>query len=540
MALRDRAGAGLRRVARGRKGFVALVCSLYLAGGVLATWPAIQHADSRFLAGGAPGHGEAAAGDHLQTGYRLWLVGHQLENGRAPWRDPYTFRPELEPQPNPTAWPFGLLYWPLVAALGTVLAWNAFVLLTYLGAGAAAFAWLRELGLRRGSALVGGLAFSLAPYRVQQSTGDLMGRISLLVPHSVWAWVRARRGSPAWHVLAAAALASIPLSGQVHIALGAIPFFCLYAVCRSRDRRVLTGAGLAAVVAVAAGVLVEQTVISHSLEAEGRSLAEVAFYSADWQDFLTRHQRHGSESFVLLGWVLPLVALTGLALTRRRGLALALGAGAALPILLALGTNLPLYSWLWHHLSPLRYPRVPERLMPIACLALAALAALAFQKLRIPAAIALLVVAADLTLGFRIYGTSAAGPGAKAYRAMKGPGRLLELPVLTPDVHLGSVYYLYDMRARRERPGGYSTLAPSRADELARALRPLNTGDWRRDRARLLRKLEVRFIAVHQGVYEQGRRLTAADADRARSALLAHGWRLIGRDGAVSVYAAGG
>jgi hypothetical protein len=178
--------------------------------------------------------------------------------------------------------------------------------------------------------------------------------------------------------------------------------------------------------------------------------------------------------------------------------------------------------------------------MPIACLALAALAALAFQKLRIPAAIALLIVAADLTLGFRIYGASAAGPGAKAYRAMKGPGRLLELPVLTPDVHLGSVYYLYDMRARRERPGGYSTLAPSRADELARALRPLNTGDWRRDRAGLLRKLEVRFIAVHQGVYEQGRRLTVADADRARSALLAHGWRLIGRDGAVSVYAAGG
>lgn len=539
MAIRDRAGARLRRAARSRQGFVALVCTLYLAGGVLAAWPAIQHADHRFLAGGAPGRGEAAAGDHLQTGYRLWLVGHQLENGRAPWRDPYTFRPELEPQPNPTAWPFGLPYWPLVAALGTVLAWNAFILLTYLGAGAAAFAWLRELGIGRGAALAGGLAFSLAPYRVQQSTGHLLGPISLLLPLSLWAWERARRGSPAWHLLSAAALASIPLSGQVHLALGAIPFFCFYALCRSRGRRVLAGAGLAAVVAVSAGILVQQTVISHSLEAQGRSLAEVAFYSADWQDFLTRHQRHGSESFVLLGWALPLVALAGLALARRRGLALALGGGAAVPILLALGTNLPLYSWLWDHLSPLRYPRVPERLMPIACLALAALAAIAFEKLRIPAAIALLVVAADLTLGFRIYGASAAGPGARAYGAIEGPGRLLELPVLTPDVHLGSVYYFYDMHAHRERPGGYSTLAPRQADELARALRPLNTGDWRRNRAGLLRDLDVRFIAVHQGVYEQGRRLTANDAVRARAALAAHGWKLIGQDGAVAVYAAG-
>ena len=40
------------------------------------------------MAEGRAGHGEAAPGDHLQIGYQLWLVGHQLERGRAPWRDP--------------------------------------------------------------------------------------------------------------------------------------------------------------------------------------------------------------------------------------------------------------------------------------------------------------------------------------------------------------------------------------------------------------------------------------------------------------------
>ncbi len=498
---------------------------------MLATWPALRQADSHFLAGAAPGHGEASAGDHLQTAYRLWLVGHQVERGRAPWRDPYTFRPELEPQLNPAGWPFGIVYWPL-SVLGPVLAWNAFALLSYVGAGAACFGWLRALDLRRGAALAGGLAFSLAPYRVEQSVGHLLGPISILLPVSLWAFERRRP----W--LAGAALASIPLSGQVHLALGAIPFFVLYAACRTRNRRRLLYAGLAAVAAVAAGLLVQRVLIAHSLESGGRSLGEIAHYSAEWPDFLARRERHGSESFVLLGWLLPVLALAGLALARRRSLAVALGLGAAVPVLLALGTNLPLYSWLWHHVSPFRYPRVPERLMPVACLALAGLAALALDRLRAPTALALAVVAADLTLGFAPYGGSAAEPGQRAYDAIAGPGRLLELPVLTPDVHLGSVYLYYDMRAQRERPGGYSTLAPPRADETARALRPLNRGNWSGDAPRLLDSLGVRFVAVHGGIYEQLSGLGPRAEARARAALTAHGWQPVGRDGAVTVYRA--
>ena len=52
-----------------------------------------MHALTAFLAAGAPGHGEAAPGDHLQTGYHLWLAGHQLEHGQRPGVDPYSFQP---------------------------------------------------------------------------------------------------------------------------------------------------------------------------------------------------------------------------------------------------------------------------------------------------------------------------------------------------------------------------------------------------------------------------------------------------------------
>ncbi|MGZ4354846.1 MAG: hypothetical protein ACXVZ4_15030, partial [Gaiellaceae bacterium] len=226
MALRHDRRAGLRGAARGRLGLAALVVGLYLAAGVAATWPAVLHADSHFLAGGAAGNGEAAPGDHLQTNYRLWLVGHQLEHSRAPWVDPYSFQPEVKPVTNFAGWPFGLVYWPLHALFGDVGGWNAFVLLTYVLAGSFAFLWLRSLELPLAAALAGGLAFALAPYRVDQSVGHLLGPVSVLLPLALWA-VETRR---LW--LVAAATASIPLSGQVHLALGTTPFVVLYALLR--------------------------------------------------------------------------------------------------------------------------------------------------------------------------------------------------------------------------------------------------------------------------------------------------------------------
>jgi hypothetical protein len=507
---------------------------------VLATWPAVLHLGSHFLAGGAPGYGEAAPGDHLQTSYRLWLFGHQLGHGHAPWLDPYTFRPESPPVVNFEAWPFGIPYWPLTA-LGPVLAWNVFVLLTYVAAGLLTFAWLRELGLGRGPALAGGLVFAIAPYRAIQSAGHLLGPISLLLPLALWAFERGRRrGSPAWLGVSVAAIASIPLSGQVHLALGAIPFFCLYALCRSRARPALLTVAAVVVAGAAAGLLVQHVSISGSISAGGRSLGSVGFYSAEPLDFVTRHERHGSESFVFLGWLAPLLAIAGLAVLireRRRGLAWALGLGALAPILLALGTHLPSYSWLWHHVEPFRYPRVPERLLPIACLALAGLVAFALSRARVAWLVPIAIVLLALDLHVRVYGASAADPANAAYAAIGVPGRLLEVPVFLPEAHYGSVYMYYDQQARRERPGGYSTVAPHAADTLARDLQRLNCGDWT-GVAPLLRQLGVTAIAFHRGLFV--RNIDVPDrAYFAWRGLDSAGWAPTRSDGGVTLFRPG-
>ena len=475
---------------RARWGLVAL----FAVAAVVATLPAVGTLRSEFMADGAPGYGEAASGDHLQTTYRFWLVGHQLERGAAPWVDPYSFQPLVEPQTVLGGWPYGLPFWPLDALFGPVVAWNLLLLGVTFAAGLFAYLWLRELDLPPAAAALGGLAFELAPYRLLQSGGHLLGWIAVLVPLALWAYERSRRaqsrrGAHLWGALAAAARRLDP-------ALRAAPPRPRRAPLRRRSTRRSASRRPAAfwvwggaLAAAAAGLVAEAVVIAGTTESEGRSLAEVAYYSASPLDVLSRWRLHGPERFVYLGWLLPVLAVAGLVLLarRRRGLAILLGLAALLPALLALGTNLPLYETLRDVFPPLRYPRVPGRFLPLANLALAALAAVAvaaavarFQGRRraAVAAVLLALVAADL-LVFPLRG-SEADPDNAAYAALadSGPGRVLELPVFQRGKgQFGSVYQYYTQQAPRERPTGYA-LAPEEAFEFTERFNRLDCGAW--------------------------------------------------------------
>src|SRR5439155_2579333 len=220
-----------------------------------------------------------------------------------------------------------------------------------------------------------------------------------------------------------------------------------------------------------------------------------------------------------------------------------LAVGAVVPVLLALGTHFPLYATVWHHFPPLRYPRVPERELPVACLAIAALAAFAVawtaRRFTHLVTVCYLVVGlallADLRLGVTVYRSARADPANAAYAALRPlpPGRLLELPVLHPNVGHGSLYLYYDLQAQRQRPGGYSTLAPKRAGTLALQLEPLNCGDWRPGAEELLRRLGVRYLAFHAGLFSPG------DGWFSWRGLTAHGWGELARGGGVTTLTRG-
>jgi hypothetical protein len=526
-------GTECARSARRRLGFCGLALAVYVACALWATWPAVRHVDGHYLARPAAGYGEAAAGDHLQLGWAFWLVGHQVERGASPLEDPYSFRPEAEAPPNLQGWLFGIPFWPLASAFGNVWAYDLVVLLSFVLAGGIACWWLRSLGLSRPAALVGGVVFCLMPYRVGQSTGHLLGLVSFLLPATLLALERRR------FVLAALVLAAIPLSGQLHLALGAIPLVLGYVWARLPRAAWWKGA-LATLPATLGGLLVQEWAVEGSI-GTGRSFRQVERYSAELSDFVTRGVGSGVEELVFIGWLTPLVALVGLfALRRQRGLAVLLGLAAIVPSLLALGTNLPGYETLWRVVPGLDATRVPERLLPIACLAIAALASFGIQQVTtcylrlsppttaVGAGVAALLLAVDLRLP--VFGAVAADSDTAAYAAIHGDGGLLELPVFRPDVHYGSAYLGYARQSPRERPQGYSTLAPPRADRLARELRGISCA-----RGSIPGSLGVRFVAIHSGLYDASGFFADGCPARAERALTARGWRVIGRDGRITV-----
>jgi hypothetical protein len=187
--------------------------------------------------------------------------------------------------------------------------------------------------------------------------------------------------------------------------------------------------------------------------------------------------------------------------------------------------------------------------MPIACLALAALVAFAVdaglrrREARHVPRVALAVAVAVLLLAdlhVRAFRASAADRQNSAYSAVRAApkGRLLELPVFTPDVHYGSVYLYYEQRVRRQRPLGYSTTAPRNADVVARHLEPLSCGDWTTGVESRLSVLRVSTITLHRGLYVDNP-LLADTAWFAWQELVAHRWRPVATDGAVTAFVRG-
>ena len=358
------------------------------------------------------------------------------------------------------------MYWPLERALGTVLAWNAFVLLGFLGAGGLAACGWGSSGYAEARRSTGGLAFALAPYlQAQWSAGHLLAWSALLLPLSLYALERARRGSRWWLALAGAALASIPLSGQLHLSLAAITFFCGYALVRLR------WAALLGAPAIAAGLVAYVLAVRDTTGASGRQFRQVEHFSASASDFFSRNT-DDLEQVVYLG-----LTVVGLAARRAHRPRLTAATrprpgprpGRSRPDPLRARSHLPGYETVWRHLPGLHHTRVPERLMPVACLALAALLAIALSRLPWPgiAAMAALLLVVELPLG--MFNETAADENNGAYAALrdKPPTIVKELPVfrsgeqlrehvpLLPDTGSpGASLRVLDYGAARGRPGG--------------------------------------------------------------------------------------
>ncbi|MFI5932066.1 hypothetical protein [Actinoplanes sp. NPDC051494] len=414
------AGPGrLRRIARHEW---TLACGGALALAVLMIWilpPMVLGVTSAgtIHAGFAdPVH--TIIGDSADPTGQAWLLawdGHALLHNWAHLWDTNAFYPDR----GGLAFNDSLLGYAPAGLIGTgpeaaVLRYNIVFVLAFALASLGAYALARQLGANLAGAAVAGAAFAYAPWRYGHeghlnilSTGGIVLAFAMLARGHGWSLRRGYRPDrvrPGWAVAG-----WLVAAWQISLGFGVgLPFFYVLAAAvlvaaggwlvtgrpRLPRRLVLADlAGGAAFAAVSGAMAYAYLRVRADHPETVRSLDYLAVFSppprglviaphsslpwGDWHE--TARAALGEvppEKALLCGYVLYALAACGLFnsiwTVRQR---VHLGAGLVLSVLLLLGTNGPLYPYLFEHLPGFDGGRTPGRLILWPTLLLGLLAA---------------------------------------------------------------------------------------------------------------------------------------------------------------------
>jgi hypothetical protein len=358
------------------------------------------------------------SGDHTQIGdpylvaWQIAWEGHALRTDPLNLFDANYFYP-LE---NSLAFLDPLHGFAPVAVIGSgpdaaVVRFNLLVLFAYALAFIGPYLLARELGVGPFASIVAGAAFAYAPWRLDQlghllviSSGGIPLALFMLVRgyrRSRWGWVLAGWLTATWQL-------SIGYTLGLQLAyllggLGVVSVVGWFLVGRPSIPRAVMRATVAGAVlfVVWGGVQAIPTLqVAKTHPEAARSEGEVDFYSPPLRSFratsannlLWKNQgaeiratlSYATEQTLFPGLTVMSLAIVGLiCLSGSRALRIGLGLGTLLFGYLALGFKGPggafLYRLLFHHAPGWDGIRTPGRLMTIATLFLALLAALGLQ-----------------------------------------------------------------------------------------------------------------------------------------------------------------
>ncbi|MBI4010722.1 MAG: hypothetical protein HY359_00315 [Candidatus Rokubacteria bacterium] len=199
---------------------IAAVLLFCCALGLVFTYPLARYASSgipyvRFPAPGAEVK-RMEPGDTLQLYYWFWLMKDNLTGGSRLFENPYEFdvTPVLPPQRYGFyQFPLSLLF-VLLSPLGGAAAYNGMVVLSFGLAGGAMYLLARLYTGRADAALVAGLIFAFAPFRLAQLLGGHSnGFLFFLAPLTLYCYERGRLASPwRWGTAGGLCLVSVALT----------------------------------------------------------------------------------------------------------------------------------------------------------------------------------------------------------------------------------------------------------------------------------------------------------------------------------------
>lgn len=193
---------------------------------------------------------------------------------------------------------------------------------------------------------------------------------------------------------------------------------------------------------------------------------------------------------------------------------------ALIGLVWSLGTRFPLYRWGYDFVPYLKFFRSPARAMALAALGLSVLAAAGWlnlekllsgflkNKKRLPAAAFLTVLfllSADYSVSPGVFLTTLEKTNPIYEKIKNSPPageKILELPVLTGTLHQNSLYEYYIIIHRHPIINGYHPYPSQSYNEIYLKLREINKNLTKKN-FELLKKLNVRYLVLHQRFYEE-------------------------------------
>ncbi|MCU1381557.1 MAG: hypothetical protein JWL71_254 [Acidobacteria bacterium] len=476
---------------------------------VIMTWPQALHLSSR-----VPGHD-----DPLFSIWRLAWIAHALRHDPRHLFDANIFYPHLRTLAYSDAMLFeGIVAAPFLwAGMNPVLVYNLMFFAGIVSSGAGMFVLAHYLTGDHAAALVSAVVFTVAPYRIEHFI-HLELQWTMWMPLTLWALHRTfDAGTYRFGFLTGLFLwlqiISCVYYGAFLLLITSALAVLLAVTRRSEVARAIGPLCAGGVVAAALTLPYALPYLAATVELGPRPAGQVLQFSADWGSYLSAPYQNwfwgwtawaydGNERHLFPGVIAIGLAAVGLAWQPRR-LAWIYAAIGLLAVVLSLGLNGALYSWLYHHLFAFRGFRAPARFAILACCAMSVLAGfgyLVLQRIAYPAR-RVLFVATLVALGLE----SGSAPLALAaqpttlppvYRYLQtvAPSVIVEFPISSyePTFMFWSTYHWHWL------VNGYSGYRP---DDVVETMSLMESFPDEESIERL-RALKVRYVLVHQAFYQ--------------------------------------
>jgi hypothetical protein len=332
-------------------------------------------------------------GDSFFSVWRLAWVAHQIRNDPSRLFDANIFFPES----TTLAYSDAMLAPALAVAplnwlgVSPLLVYNLTLLAAFVASGVAAYALVRHLTGSTAGAVLGGLVFAFAPYRMEHFD-HLELQFAFWIPLAALAWHQAADRAGLTDHLKVGALAAGQALSSIYYGIFLATWLCfITALWHIRAPRRAVRAIVWSMALPLAVMAIYSVPYQKSHEAVGdRKRSEVAEYSARPSDFLSAPagnwlyggtaQWGANERHLFPGAVALVLSVLGLWCAASDHRLRIHAAGLAFSLVLTLGFNAGLYSLLYDWVPPFRGLRVPARAGILVLLGIAVLAGAGFAR----------------------------------------------------------------------------------------------------------------------------------------------------------------